>query len=569
MVMLNLMGGVALLLWGLHMVHSGIIRAFGANLRKTLGIALNNRFKALAAGIGVTALLQSSTATALILTSFAAGGVMSLTPSLATMLGANIGTALIVEALSFDISAAAPLLLVIGLLAFKHSSNTLSHDLGRVAIGLGLMLLSLGMLLHSLEPVEHSGLTQQVFAAITDEPLICMALAALLAWLMHSSVAVILLIMSLASMRLISIEASLALVIGANLGAAFNPLFEGGERGNPASYRLPTGNLINRLSGLALLYPLLSPLAAWLADSGYDPARLIAEFHVLFNLFLALLFLPLLRPLSHLLRRLLPEHKPAEQPGTPIYLDANALQAPPVALACAARETLRMSDLVESMLRIGMVALMSNDRKKAAEVAALDDAVDRLYEAIKLYVIHIMRESLEERDAQRAAEIMSYSINLEHIGDIIDNSLMEIAAKKIRHRLAFSDEGGAELKRMYEHIVANFKLASGALLSGDVAVAHRLLEEKACFREIEFVAGENHLRRLREGRPESLETSSLHLDIMRDLKRIHSHLCAAAYPVLEAAGQPPHPRLTQLNEPARESADAPAMTHDEVAEEMS
>jgi len=537
MVLLNLMGGVALLLWGLHMVHSGIVRAFGANLRRAVGIALNNRFKAFAAGIGVTALLQSSTATALILTSFAAGGILSLTPGLATMLGANVGTALIVQVLSFDLSPLIPLLLIAGLLAFRYGGKTRSHDLGRVAIGLGLMLLSLDMLLHSLEPVEHSPLTRQIFSAISDELLLCLLISMLLTWLTHSSVAVVLLIVSLAHMQLMTSEASLTMVIGANLGAAVNPLFEGGLPGNPASYRLPLGNLLNRLTGCALLYPMLTPLANWLSGSGYDPARAVVEFHILFNLAMAVLFLPFLRPLARMLKRLLPERTTAATPGTPLYLDANALQTPPVALACAARETLRMSDLVENMLRVGMEALMRNNRRRIPEVTSLEDAIDQLHEAIKLYVVRIMRVSLEERDAQRATEIMSFSINLEHIGDIIFNSLMEIASKKIRHRLSFSDEGTLELEKMYQHVLANFQLASGAFLSGDLSVARQLLAEKKRFRELEFTASENHLRRLREQHPETLETSSLHLDIIRDLKRIHSHLCAAAYPVLDAAGQ--------------------------------
>lgn len=550
MVLLDLMGGVALLLWGLHMVHSGIVRAFGADLRRVLGSALRNRFKALAAGLGVTTLLQSSTATALMLTSFAAGGVISLAPALATMLGANVGTSLIVQLLSVDVSALAPLLLMAGVAAFRRGARTRTRDLGRVAIGLGLMLLSLHLLLHSLEPVEHSPLVRELFAAATNHALACLAIGALLTWAAHSSVAVVLLVMSLAQSQLIGIEAALAMVLGANLGAALNPLFEGGGAGNPASRRLPVGNLANRVLGCLFLLPFLGPAAHWLAVVEPQPARMAADFHILFNVVMAVLFLPLLGPLARLLERLLPERAAPADPGTPQYLDPRALDTPAVALACAARETLHMGDVVEGMFHRGMNALMTNDRKAVAEVSAMDDAVDRLHEAIKLYLIQLTRDSLEEHEGRRAMEIMSLSINLEHIGDIIDKNLMELAAKKIKHRLVFSREGAAELEAMHQHIAANFKLAASAFLSGDAGVARQLLEEKTRLREIELAAGESHLARLREGRPESLETSSLHLDVLRDLKRVHSHLCAAAYPVLDARGELHDSRLKPEAAPA-------------------
>ena len=272
-VLLDLMGGVALLLWGLHMVRSGIMRAFGSELRRVLNTALRNRFLALLAGIGVTALLQSSTATGLLITSFAARGLIDLVPALAVMLGANIGTTLIVQALSFDISAVAPILFVVGLLAFNFGGRTLTRDLGRVAIGLGLMFLSLHILLDTLAPAENAPSVRSLLTAITAEPILCVVIAAALTWAAHSSAAVVLLVMSLAYSHFVSPVAALALVLGANLGSAINPLLESGANANPASRRLPFGNLINRLVGVVLVLPFLQPIAGLLMrlDSESDP----------------------------------------------------------------------------------------------------------------------------------------------------------------------------------------------------------------------------------------------------------------------------------------------------------
>lgn len=548
-VLLDLMGGVALLLWGMHMVHSGIIRAFGADLRRFLGIALRNRFSAFAMGLGVTTLLQSSTATGLLVTSFTAGGMVALAPALAVMLGANVGTTLIVQLLSFDISAAAPVLLVAGVIAFRRGARTRTRDLGRVAIGLGLMLLALHILLDSLAPAENAPTVRTLLQTVTGEPLINVLIAALLAWAAHSSVAVVILVMSLAYSNFVTPEASLALVLGANLGSAVNPLLEGGTAGNPATRRLPLGNLANRVVGCLLVLPLLHPIAGWLAALEPNPARQAADFHTAFNLAMAALFILPLDGIAWLLQRLLPERKQAVDPATPLYLDPTALDTPPLALTGAAREVLHMGDVVEAMLRQTMTAFRTDDRKLVGEIERMDDAVDKLHEAIKLYVTEITRASLEEQDARRAMEIIAFSINLEHIGDIIDKNLMELAAKKIKNRLKFSAEGEAELESFHQRVVDNLKLGLGIFMSGDVKIARQLLREKVQVREAERAAAESHFARLREGRPESIETSSLHLDVLRDLKRVHSHICSVAYPVLEAAGelQPsrlkePHPR---------------------------
>jgi phosphate:Na+ symporter len=552
-VLLDLIGGVALLLWGLHMVHSGIVRAFGARIRRMLGAVLKTRLHAFAAGLGITALLQSSTATALMLASFSASGMVGLVPALALMLGANVGTSLIVQLLSFDSSAVAPLLLVSGVIAFKRSTRTLIRDLGRVAIGLGLMLLSLHILLDSLAPAENAPVVRELFAAITGEPLLTLLIGAILTWAAHSSVATVLLTMSLAYSHFVTPEAALALVLGANLGSALNPLLEGLASGNPAHRRLPAGNLINRLVGCLIFLPFLDPIVRTLGAVEPNPVRMAADFHTLFNVAMALLFILPLNWLATLLERMLPDQKSAVDPSVPLYLDESVIETPAVALACAARETLHMGDLVETMLRQGMTALMTNDRKLVAEVSQRDNEVDRLHEAIKLYVVKLTRDSLDEIEGRRAMEIMTLSINLEHIGDIIDKNLMELANKKIKRQFQFSKEGAAELAEFHRIIIDNLKLAFSIFLSGDVRSARQLLDEKTKIRELEMAAAESHMARLREGRPESMETSSLHLDILRDLKRIHSHICAAAYPALEAAGEL---QPTRLKAPAGEQGTA-------------
>ena len=541
-VILNLAGGVALLLWGLHMVNTGIIRAFGARLRRFLGKVLRRRLPAFLAGMGVTAILQSSTATAMMLSSFTASGLVALAPALAVMLGANVGTTLIVQVLSFDTSALAPSLLLAGFLAFKRSKNTLVKDLGRVGIGLGLILLALEMLVSSLEPVGQSHIYGEKKRQMKR-----VLLGAVLTWAAHSSVATVLLFMSLATAGLVTPVAALALVLGANLGSALNPLLEGMGSQNPAHRRMPLGNLLNRLLGCVIFIPLLPLLADVMLGMDDSPARLTANFHMLFNLVMALVFILPLGLIARLLERLLPEAENENDPGRALYLDNHALDTPSIALANAARESMRMGDIIERMLQDSITALMTNDRKLVTRISDMDDAVDRLHESIKLYVIRLSQAVMDDRQSRRAMEILSLAINLEHIGDIIDKNLMELASKKIKKQLQFSDEGARELREIHRAVQDNLRLAMSVFFSGDVASARMLLAQKTRIRDLEFRAAENHIERLKQQLVESLETSSLHLDILRDLKRIHSHICSTAYPALEAAGELTQPSFKPLD----------------------
>ena len=532
-VLLDLMGGVALLLWGLHMVQSGVLRAFGPELRRFLSRTLQNRLAAFAAGTGLTSLLQSSTATGLMVASFVNEGVIALVPALAIMLGANVGTTLIVQVLSFNVSAAAPFLFVIGLVAFRSGGRTRLKDMGRVAIGLGLMLLALHILIDTLAPAEEAPGVRALLKLVTSDPIFCVLIAAALTWAAHSSVATVLLTMSLAFSQFVTPPAALALVLGANLGSAINPVLEGAQRGDPASYRLPLGNLLNRLIGVGIALPFLPDIVGMAQRFEPNMARMTAEFHIGFNVALAIIFLPLLDPLATLLVKLLPERKSSVDPAAPRYLDESALDTPSLALANAARETLRMGDTVEAMLKQVMTALMTNNRTLVSEVARMDNIVDSLDEAIKLYLTKLTRSNLDDSEAKRAMDILSFSINLEHVGDIIEKNLSELAAKKIKRNVQFSDDGAAEIDEFHRRILENLRLSFGVFMSGDVAGARKLVAEKSQLRSVELTAAERHLERLREGRPETLETTSLHLDVLRDLKRINSHICSVAYPALE------------------------------------
>jgi phosphate:Na+ symporter len=534
-ILLHLAGFVALLLWGMHMVHTGIVRAFGGNLRQLLASGLNNRCKAFLAGMGLTALLQSSTATALMATSFVAAGFITLVPALAVTLGANVGTTLIVQVLTFDVAALAPIFVLVGLIAFNRGGKTRTRDLGRVAIGIGLILLALHLIITAIEPVEKAQALRALFTLLASDPLIDVALAALLTWAAYSSVAVVLLVMTLAAQQIVAPVAAMALVLGANLGNVIPQFFAAGASND--ARRLALANLLVRGVGCVIAIPLLPWLTHLMTSLEASPARQVADFHSLFNLTLSLVFIPLLDPLAKLCARLLPCPTTVNDPGKPQYLDPAVVGTPNLALADAAREVLRMVDLVENMLRTFFEALKNDDRKLLSKLAAMDDAIDTLHNAVKLHLTAISREdALSEADARRCSDILAFTINLEHVGDILDKSLRDIAAKKIKNRLTFSPEGLQEIADMHRHLLDNLHLATSVFMMGDLQAARTLLAEKDRMRDLEQAATANHFERLREGRTQSLETSSLHIDIARDLKRIAAHIASVAYPILEQSG---------------------------------
>jgi phosphate:Na+ symporter len=529
MVLANIAGAVALLLWGLHMVHTGIVRAFGSDLRKFLNYALRNRVSAFLTGLGLTAILQSSTATALMTSSLAAEGLVGLMPALAIVLGANVGTTLIVQLFSFNIFALSPICLVAGMVAFKTGRRSRLQQLGRVLIGFGLMILALHLLIEWLSPIDAAPATRTLLKLVVDEPIFSFLIAAFLTWIAHSSVAIILLVISLAHSQLLTGETALAMVIGANLGSAINPLLEVGKSGDLASRRVPIGNFANRVVGVVLAFPFLHRIAEIAADANMNTAFLASTFHLVFNLVLAILFIIPLTAIANMLSRLLPAKIDPSDPGVPRYLSDNALATPSIALADAVRETLRIVDLIETMLEQVMAALLRNDKDAVSLVSQLDDVVDRLERSVRLYMTRLTRETLTDRETARAAEIMSFAINLEHIGDIVDKSLREIAIKKIKRNANFSNEGAQEIQSFYDQIIKSLKLSVSVFVTGDREALKLLLLEKTEIRSSERAATVNHLTRLREGRSETLETMSMHVDALRDLKRIHSHICAVAY----------------------------------------
>lgn len=538
----NIVGSVALLLWGIRMMRTGVTRSFGGELRRVLALSAKNRVTGFLTGFGAAAAVQSSTATAMIVSSFAGQGLIAGVAALAIVLGADVGTTIVVQVLSFDINWISPLFLTIGVITFLASEKTRHKNLGRIALGFGLVLLALKQIVLASAPLRETETVAVLLQPLSTEPLLAILIVAALTWFSHSSVAIVLLIASFAATQVISTQAAFVMVLGANLGAAFT-VFMMTLHAPVASRRVTVGNLLIRGCGVLIAVPLVPYAMPYIAMLGGDHVRAVANFHLVFNLALAIAFLPLLSLVHKLAMRLVPEQSGAEDAEQPKYLDSGALESPAVALSCAARETLRMGDEVRDMLEQTRTVFSTNDDTLRKQVERTDDLVDRLHEAIKIYLTRLSRQELDDPESARNVEILSFTTNLEHVGDIIDKNLMELAAKKIKGQIMFSTEGAREIDDFHERIIGNLDLAMSVFMSGDINLARKLIQEKSEVRQEEKRFTDNHFARISAGRPDSIASSSLHLDVLRDLKRINSHLTSVAYPILERAGELADSRL--------------------------
>lgn len=534
--LLNLLSALALLVWGTHIVRTDILRVYGTQLRKVLSNSISRPSMAFLAGIGVTSLLQSSNATAVIVCSFVAQGLIHLAPALTIMLGADVGTAIMAGILSFDLSWVSPLFIFIGVFLYLSRRHTRASYLGRATVGLGLILLALQLIEVATRPMTASKGIEALFSSLTGDILLDVLIGALFAMFTYSSLAAVLLSATLAASGILSYDVALCLVIGANLGSGVLALMSS-ARQNVEGRRVALGSMLFRLSGATIVLPFIHFIPTWMQMMTDDMRLGVVLFHVLYNAVRCLLLLPFVPPMALLCMRLLPnQNKTGVDEVAPRHLDPAAIETPTLALANAQREVLRIGDLVENMLHCLLSIIRDNNLHAARRISQLDDDVDKLYTGVKMYLARVSREEMNDKEVQLWTSIITLTINLEQAGDIIERIAHGLESKKIASHRNFSEAGLKEVTEMHNRLVSSLRLGLSVFLNNDVRSAQQLLAGKEAFRDLERTYSRNHLSRLAGETIQSIETSSLHLDMISDMKRIHSLLCSPAYAVLDAAG---------------------------------
>ncbi len=549
---IHMAGAVALLLWATRMVRTGVERAYGDFLKTKLREALSNPFLATLTGLLLAIALQSSTAVTLLVGSFAGLGMMTGLSGLMSVRGAEVGSALVTKILTYDLTILIPLCLLTGTVIFMTTVQRPWRQAGRIFIGVGLLILSLQMMEQASEPLRDSRIVPLIVNYLSGDPLTAFLLAAIVTYLFQSSIAAVLLLATFAARGLLSPELGVVMVLGINLGSSFiAPVL---TRASPPDYRtVPMGNLLMR--GLGSICALVAFLgfAPSIGRLGADATAQVINAHILFNVLIMIIGIPLARPVLKATQAIA---SLGERPGLAdenlapevSVLDPAALVSPQQALANVTREAVRMCETIEFMLCRIPELYENADKQTITSFAALDDTVDKRHRAIKLYLAGIDRQNMSDDEARRCQELLGVCVKLEQVGDIIVRNLLSHVQRKMKRKVNFTAEGWEELSSFHATVLANARLAFNLVVSQDPGTAHQIVVEKDRLRELENVMNRHHFERLQRGTEQSVDTSSIHLDTIRDLKQINSLLATLAYPILEKHGMLSGSRLRSTSD---------------------
>jgi len=531
----NFIAGIALMLFGIRSLRKGTDRVFGAKFRKLVQTATKGRVRAMLAGFLISILAPSSTAMALLSVEAVSAGYATLPQILTLMLGANVGFTITVQLLAFKFYAYNAIFIAVGVPMYLFSKRQHLLGAGQALFGIGFLLLAIQIISMAVAPIKNSADTLEIIRILENHPVWLAVMAIVLQVGVQSSTTTIGIGIALCSQHIIHLEAALAIVIGANIGIGFTALLAAFRQTD--TRRMAVGILFVKLVGAAVIVPLMPGLLRLLeplsmAGETHD-TQLIANVHTVFNVGLALVFLPFIPLLSRVLEKVIPAGVADEEKVGARYLTPSALESPPLALGQATREILHMADILRGMLRDAYRCFQNGTETLCEGVQKEDDNVDLLNNEIKAYITRLSEQALNTEDSRREIALLSFANELENVGDIIDKNLVELAKKKITLRVDFSKEGWMELNDYFQKVLENFEIAISAFASQDKMLAEQLLRHKHHINELERELRNRHFRRLQAGLKESFETSAIHLDVLTNLKRINSHLTAAAYPILE------------------------------------
>ena len=539
--LLELAGATILLLFAVRMVRTGVERAFGASFRR-LVTGSNARFRATFAGVALAAVMQSSVAVAMLIAGFVSAGALSFQLGLPAMLGADLGSALVIQFLSMKISWLAPLLLVTGGLMFLKSQSALPKQIGRALLGVALILIALELMRATVTPIRDSAFLPQIAIFMERDFITAFLVGAVLTFIMHSSVAAVLMFVTMVAIGALPLMVGVSLMLGANLGSSLLPLWM--TRAMPLVARqVPVMNAILRGTAAVIMVVVVNrfPLMELMPEVGAGQTVILG--HVLFNALL-ILAVPFSGLLGAVTARVMPEDA-ASHNDMPAHhrsvLDLDALDDPTLAIASIKRELQRMLLIVEEMMLPMMGLLEDFDKDRMNRIIEKDLIINEALDGTRRYVADLSGvnggQNGKASNRKELRNLLEFAIAIEAAGDVVSKTLSQLAANRDRDDIRFSEEGLSELRGMHDRVVANIALAGNVLVSGDVGIARRLLEEKGEFTHRQRKSRKSHLKRLAKGRVESLESSDLHLETGLAFKEFNSHVASVAYPILAREGQ--------------------------------
>ena len=532
--LINIAGAAALLIWAVRLVRTGMERAFAVQLRLWLRRSAKNRGLAASAGLVVSMLLQSSTAVAMLVSNFAANGAVSVSVGLAIILGADVGSALVAQVLLVRQTGLITLLLVLGVGLFLRGQRRRVRQTGRILVGLALIFVSLDMLRAATAPVMESEEALRMLSYLGADLFAAFVIGAVFAWMVHSSVAAVLLFVTLVAQGALPTEAAMAMVLGANLGGAMIA-YVLTLAAEPEARRIVVANLSLRGGGAVLILLGLRFVEVDLAWLGGSAATQTINLHLVFNAVLCVLALPFVDLFAKIAGQFVAAPV-ADEAAIASALDPSALDTPARALANASREMMRMGERVETMLIAGQRLFDTWSDASAEAIRANDAAVRKTHQEIKLYLAELNRHELDKATVKGAMELSLQASNLEAASDVLARNLVELARRMDLEGLNFSSAGRQEICDFHDRVLANVQLALSVMMAGQPDDARELVAQKEKVRGVEQKLQRKHLKRLHEGLSESIETSNIHQETLRVLKQVNTSFAMVGYPILAETG---------------------------------
>jgi len=533
--MFGLLGGLGIFLMGMEMAADGLKEAAGDRMRGLLSALTTNRFMGLTIGALVTAVLQSSSVTTVMLVGFVSATMMTVAQAIGVMMGAKIGTTITAQIIAFKVSKFALLFVAMGFILQMVGKRRAIKQLGTIVLGFGMIFFGLAVMGDSMRPLRSVAEFTELLLQLADQPLLAIFLAVAFTAIVQSSSATIGLVVALCASGLLSLEAALPLAWGAHVGTCATALLSsiGSSR---EGKQIAVAHLIYSLVGVVVAFPFLGlfvDAARSLSDAmGSDSvARQLANGHTIFTVASALVFLPLIRQIEWLSRKVVPPARRAPRFG-PKFLSDSALSVPVLALEQAHLEILRMSTLVRDNLSSSLQLLARPDEEAAEAIAREDDKVDILEKAIRPFLAKVAQSRLDPDQSAREHAFIYVVQDLESIGDILSKEIAAAARKLALAGRGFSDEGLIELQQYGEKIVAKFARVHEAVEKSDRSLAEQTIQIGFKERVLERRLREAHLERLHTQKPETVETSALHLSVLNNLRAVGDRLEAIARTLL-------------------------------------
>lgn len=531
-----LIGGFAFFFFGLKSVRKGLEVVAGDRLRAAMGRVAGNRFMAFGFGAFVTLILQSSGATSAMLVSFADTGLLTLFQATAVMLGADIGTTFVVVLLSIKaITQYALLIVACGFFMEIAARKRRTRDVGSVILGFGLIFYGMYLMTSAAEPLKDSEIAMKAFAFLSSNPFTTIVLATIVSGAIHSA-GTIGIAIALAFAGTISLEAALPIVLGANIGTCVTAVLASLAAGTEGK-RVAIAHTLSKLIGVFIVFPFLPQIAVWIGlidktCQTYVPGHVsgvaasIALAHILFNVGLAIVFLPLLSPLIKLVRHIVPAPPLKEEAFGPKYLDKSALDTPALAFAQAKREIMRIGIIAQRLFAecLKMFSKGEDAYDAINHMKDEDDKIDMLEKAVRFYLAELGTERLSAKQVKTQMALLSIAADMEEIGDTISREMTHLAIKKAKWRRIFSDEGWQDLRNFQAMVSENLGLTISMIEQPAEEIAIKIERHDEHMNDVEQNLRQAHITRLHQGLQESFDTSSIHMDILANIRRINSKL---------------------------------------------